>query len=86
MLTISTSDFQLHTSKWLKYATEENEALLITNKGEAKFELKPVNVTKKVLFGAMKGTCKTLGDIVNPLEDLGFTNDEENIFGNSRNA
>jgi hypothetical protein len=37
-------------------------------------EEKPID-----LFGCMAGTAKICGDIIGPIEDAGWTGDEENI-------
>jgi len=43
-------------------------------------KLVPVEEQEPIdLFGRMAGTIKIVGDIISPIEDAGWTGDEENI-------
>jgi hypothetical protein len=39
----------------------------------------PIEEKSLDLFGRMAGTAKISGDIIGPIEDAGWTGDEENI-------
>ncbi len=70
MLQVSSTDFQMHFSQMMKLALEEEGGIIITNHGVASLKVVALESPKKDtknIYGCMKGTGKTLGDIVNPV-------------------
>ena len=54
--------------------------IIITKRGKPVAKLVPVEEQEPIdLFGRMAGTIKICGDIISPIEDAGWTGDEENI-------
>ena len=56
--------------------------IIITKRGKPVAKLVPVEPAEKEvinLFGRMAASIKICGDIINPIEDLGWTGDAENI-------
>ena len=53
--------------------------IIITKRGKPVAKLVPVDEAPIDLFGYMAGTIKICGDIINPIEDAGWTGDAENI-------
>jgi antitoxin (DNA-binding transcriptional repressor) of toxin-antitoxin stability system len=57
----------------------QRQPIIITKRGKPVAKLVPVEAEAINLFGRMAGSIKICGDIVSPIEDAGWTGDEENI-------
>ena len=58
---------------------QQRQPIVITKRGKPVAKLVPVETEGIKLFGRMAGTIKICGDIISPIEDAGWTGDEENI-------
>ena len=52
---------------------------VVNRRGKPVARIVPIGPAPRGLFGCMAGTGKVVGDIVNPMDDLGWTGDAENI-------
>jgi prevent-host-death family protein len=77
---IPAAEFKAKCLRLLDEVARQRRPIIITKRGKPVAKLVPVEeqVTAP-LFGRMAGTTKICGDIVNPIEDAGWTGDEENI-------
>jgi prevent-host-death family protein len=53
--------------------------IIITKGGKPIAKLLPIEEEPVGLFGHMSGAAEIRGDIIDPIEDAGWTGDEENI-------
>jgi len=49
---------------------------IVNRRGKPVVRIVPVRPSG---FGCMAGTAEIVGDIINPIDDLGWTGDEENV-------
>ena len=76
---IAATDFKANCLRLMDEVARQRRPIIITKRGKpiaklVKVEEEPIN-----LFGYMAGTAKIWGDIIGPIEDAGWTGDEENI-------
>jgi antitoxin (DNA-binding transcriptional repressor) of toxin-antitoxin stability system len=58
----------------------QRRPIIITKRGKPVAKLVPVEEQGPIdLFGRMAGSTKICGDIINPIEDAGWTGDAENL-------
>jgi prevent-host-death family protein len=57
----------------------QRRPIIITKRGKPIAKLIPVEEESIDLFGRMAGTIKICGNIVDPIEDVGWTGDAENL-------
>jgi prevent-host-death family protein len=76
---ISAANFKAECLRLLDEVARERRAIIVTKRGKPVAKLVPVEEEPIDIFGRMAGTITICGDIVNPIEDLGWTGDEENI-------
>jgi prevent-host-death family protein len=83
--TIAAGEFKAKCLHLLDEVAQQRIPLVITKRGKPIAKLVPIDekpAAKTVnLYGRMAGTIKIIGDIVNPIEDVVWSADEENIFG-----
>ena len=59
---------------------QQRRPIIVTKRGKPVAKLVPVEEQGEIdCFGYMAGTAKICGDIINPIEDAGWTGDEENV-------
>ena len=59
---------------------QQRRPIIITKRGKPVAKLVPVDEPGPIdLFGRMAGSIKICGDIINPIEDAGWTGDAENL-------
>lgn len=71
--------FKAHCLRIMDEVAETRSPVIVTKRGKPIAKLVPVDEKRIDPFGCMAGTVKILGDIVNPIEDLGWTGDADNI-------
>jgi prevent-host-death family protein len=76
---IPAANFKAECLRLLDEVAGTRRPIIVTKRGKPIAKLVPVETTPRDPFGCMKGTAKICGDIINPIEDLEWTGDEENI-------
>jgi prevent-host-death family protein len=67
---IGAGEFKARCLELMNEVRDQGGEYVITKRGEPVAKLVPVQQPKRPkLFGSMKGTVKTLGDIVSPLDE-----------------
>jgi prevent-host-death family protein len=80
--TIAAGEFKAKCLHLLDEVARQRAPLVITKRGKPVAKLVPIDdATPLTLYGRMKGTARILGDIVGPLDDVEWSGDAENIFG-----
>jgi prevent-host-death family protein len=78
---IAAGEFKAKCLRLLDEVAQHRAPLVITKRGKPVARLVPIDDKPVDLYGRMKGTARILGDIVSPLDDLEWSGDAENIFG-----
>jgi prevent-host-death family protein len=77
---VAAADFKANCLRLMDEVAREQRPLIITKRGKPVAKLVPVQEPEPIgLFGRMAGTIKICGDIIRPIEDAGWTGDEENL-------
>jgi prevent-host-death family protein len=77
---IAAADFKANCLRLMDEVAQQRRPIIITKRGKPVAKLVPVEEQEpKDLFGYMAGTAKICGDIINPIEDAGWTGDAENV-------
>jgi prevent-host-death family protein len=77
---VAAAEFKANCLRLMDEVAQQRRPIIITKRGKPVAKLVPVEERPPSdLFGRMAGTIKICGDIVNPIEDAGWTGDEENI-------
>jgi prevent-host-death family protein len=76
---IGAAEFKANCLRLMDEVARERRPIIITKRGKPIAKLVPVETEAITLFGRMAGSIKICGDIVSPIEDAGWTGDEENI-------
>ena len=58
---------------------QKRAPIIITKRGKPIEKLVPVHDSPIDPFGCMAGTAKICGDVINPIEDIDWTGDAENV-------
>ncbi len=66
---ISAGEFKARCLAIMEDVREHGGEYVITKRGTPVAKLVPIPVERRPLFGSMKGTGRTLGDIVSPLDE-----------------
>jgi prevent-host-death family protein len=66
---ISAAEFKARCLSIMEEVRERGGEYVITKRGTPVAKLVPIPVERRPLFGSMKGTGRTLGDIVSPLDE-----------------
>ena len=67
--TLSAGKFKARCLAIMEEVRERGGEYVITKRGTPVAKLVPMPVTRRPLLGSMKGTGRTLGDIVSPLDE-----------------
>ena len=76
---VAAADFKANCLRLMDEVAQQRRPIIITKRGKPVAKLVPVERESIDLFGHMAGTAKICGDIINPIEDAGWTGDDENI-------
>jgi len=76
---IAAADFKANCLRLMDEVARQRRPITITKRGKPVAKLVPVETESTGLFGRMAGSIKICGDIINPIEDAGWTGDEENL-------
>ena len=76
---VAAAEFKANCLRLMDEVAQQRRPIVITKRGKPVAKLVPVETHAIDLFGRMAGSIKICGDIVNPIEDAGWTGDEENL-------
>jgi prevent-host-death family protein len=76
---VAAAEFKANCLRLMDEVARQRRPIIITKRGKPVAKLVPVKQESIDLFGYMAGTAKICGDIINPIEDAGWTGDDENI-------
>ncbi|MGH7046344.1 MAG: type II toxin-antitoxin system Phd/YefM family antitoxin [Stellaceae bacterium] len=76
---IPAASFKAECLRLLDEVARERHPIVVTKRGKPVAKLVPVEEEPIDIFGRMAGTITICGDIVNPIEDLGWAGDGENL-------
>ncbi|MGH7065340.1 MAG: type II toxin-antitoxin system Phd/YefM family antitoxin [Stellaceae bacterium] len=76
---VAAADFKAKCLRLMDEVAKDRQAIVITKRGKPVAKLVPVEAEPTDLFGRMAGSLKICGDIIGPIEDAGWTGDDENI-------
>ena len=76
---IAATEFKANCLRLMDEVAQQRRPIIITKRGKPVAKLVPVEEEPIDLFGRMAGSIKICGDIINPIEDLGWTGDADNI-------
>lgn len=77
--TVAAAEFKANCLRLMDEVAKSRTPIVITKRGKPIARLVPVAEEPIDLFGYMAGTAKICGDIIDPIEDLEWTGDAENI-------
>lgn len=81
---IAAAELKANCLRLMDEVAQQRRPIIITKRGKPVAKLVPVErepIEQEAidLFGRMAGSIKIIGDIMNPIEDAGWTGDEENL-------
>jgi prevent-host-death family protein len=76
---VAAAEFKANCLRLMDEVAQQRRPIIITKRGKPVAKLVPVEQEPIDLFGYMAGSAKICGEIINPIEDAGWTGDEENI-------
>jgi len=76
---VAAADFKANCLRLLDEVAQRRRPIIVTKRGKPVAKLVPVESAPIDPFGCMAGTAKICGDIIGPIEDAGWTGDEENV-------
>ena len=76
---VAAAEFKANCLRLMDEVARERRPIIITKRGKPVAKLVPVEEEPIDLFGYMAGTAKICGDIINPIDDAGWTGDAENL-------
>jgi prevent-host-death family protein len=76
---VAAADFKANCLRLMDEVARQRRPIIITKRGKPVAKLVPIEQEPTDLFGYMAGTAKICGDIMGPIDDPGWTGDEENI-------
>ena len=77
---ITAAHFKANCLRLMDEVAQRRTPIVITKRGKPVAKLVPADNEPPIdPFGCMAGTAKILGDIINPIEDLEWTGDAENL-------
>jgi len=75
---VAAAEFKANCLRLMDEVAQQRRPIIITKRGKPVAKLVPIEAEAIDLFGRMAGSIKICGDIINPIEDAGWTGDEEN--------
>ena len=76
---VAATEFKANCLRLMDEVARQRRPIIITKRGKPVAKLVPIEQEPTDLFGYMAGTAKICGDIINPIDDAGWTGDDENI-------
>ena len=76
---VAATEFKANCLRLMDEVARQRRPIIITKRGKPIAKLAPVETEAINLFGRMAGSIKIRGDIINPIEDAGWTGDAENL-------
>ena len=76
---VAAADFKANCLCLMDEVARQRRPIIITKRGKPVAKLVPVETETIDLFGRMAGRVKICSDIINPIEDAGWTGDAENL-------
>jgi prevent-host-death family protein len=76
---VAAAEFKANCLRLMDEVTRQRRPIVITKRGKPIAKLVPIETEAIDLFGRMAGSIKICGDIINPIEDAGWTGDAENL-------
>ena len=77
---VAATEFKANCLRLMDEVARQRRPIIITKRGKPVAKLVPIEEQRPIdLFGYMAGTAKICGDIISPIEDAGWTGDEENV-------
>ena len=76
---VAAADFKANCLRLMDEVAQQRRPIIITKRGRPVAKLVQVETETIDLFGRMVGSIKICGDIINPIEDAGWTGDAENL-------
>jgi prevent-host-death family protein len=76
---VAAAEFKANCLRLMDEVAQQHQPIIITKRGKPVAKLVPIEQEPIDLFGYMAGTAKICGDIISPIEDAGWTRDDENI-------
>jgi prevent-host-death family protein len=76
---VAATEFKANCLRLMDEVAQQRRPIIITKRGKPVAKLVPIEEEAIDLFGRMAGSIKICGDIINPIEDLGWTGDADNI-------
>jgi prevent-host-death family protein len=79
---VAATEFKANCLRLMDEVAQQRRPIIITKRGKPVAKLVPVEPVENEaidLFGRMAGSITICGDIISPIEDAGWTGDEENI-------
>jgi prevent-host-death family protein len=76
---VPAANFKAECLRLLDEVASTRRPIIVTKRGKPVAKLVPVEAEPLDLFGYMAGTAKICGDIISPIDDAGWTGDEDNI-------
>jgi len=76
---VAAAQFKANCLRLMDEVAQQRRPIIITKRGKPVAKLVPVEQQPIDLFGYMAGTATICGDIISPIEDAGWTGDDENI-------
>lgn len=76
---VPAANFKAECLRLLDEVASTRRPIIVTKRGKPVAKLVPVEEAAIDIFGRMAGTITIRGDIVGPIEDAGWTGDEDNI-------
>jgi prevent-host-death family protein len=76
---VAAAEFKANCLRLMDEVARQHRPIIITKRGKPVAKLVPIEQEPIDLFGYMAGTAKICGDIISPIEDVGWTGDDENI-------
>jgi prevent-host-death family protein len=76
---VAAAEFKANCLRLMDEVAQQRRPIVITKRGKPVAKLVPVEQEPTDLFGYMAGSARICGDIISPIDDAGWTGDEENI-------
>src|SRR5438552_1761830 len=76
---VTAAQFKAKCPRLLDAFALRRSPIVITKRGKPIAKLVSIDDARSDLFGRMAGSIKICGDIISPIDDLGWTGDAENI-------
>jgi prevent-host-death family protein len=76
---VAAASFKAECLRLLDEVAQQRRPIIVTKRGKPVAKLVPIDDAPVDVFGRMAGTIRICGDIIDPIEDLEWTGDAENI-------